>query len=439
MNRLTIRDQKSTAWAFTAILSYLTVIAVLLSPQFYYTGKIGPSEPFHGERVIISALIILIAVACSDRVRIPVNRVSFGLILITTSVTISLLSNIVLFGLNPSYYDVLFILLWVTYVLIFIVIGGNISIKTAQSCLILSLVITILIAVFALFQSAGNQFALETLRPIYTERSIRHVRLSPTATTSNPNSLGKLVLIPLFTFFALSYRSIIKKREHKDIMYSILFAFLALLFFSIIVISDARSALIGAIVGVCVIITSLKFSQVGNHKYEQWITRGIILVVILILYISIFVLEVGRIGNLQNILQDNSLQTRFYRWKQILPLILDHPLIGHGPDDRFISQVSFEYIDSGVLAWWYFFGIVGVLSYLYFVIGVIRVGFNGLRNKHMFQDRPIIWSSSVAVLGWFSGTLVVWIFAGVPNSQRVFTFALIIVAFIFNSTTETTS
>jgi O-antigen ligase len=425
-------------WFSMSFLSYIVVAAVLLSPQFSPTGDIGPAEILRADQLLLPILILLLMLVHVDAIHIPVNRVSLGLVAITVVISVSLMLNTLLFALRPTIGDTFDVLIWSTYALTFIIIGGNINPKIARRCLKLSLVVTLLIAVFGLFQSVGNQFALELLRPVYTERSIRDVSISPTATTSNPNTLGKLVLIPLFVFFALFYRSLVTKNGQQNPAHSVIFACLLAMFFSITIISDSRSALVGAVVGFCVIGAVLIFSQLGDNSRRRLIIGGTTVGLGLSLYLSIFVFEIGRIGNLQQILQDRSLQIRFNRWRQILPFILDRPLIGHGPAPQFRKSLKFDYIDSGVLSWWYHYGIAGVLCYLYLALGAIQLGIRGLRNSNLFRDQPVLWSCSVAITGWFSGTLVVWTVAGVPQSRRVFTFALIVATFIMANLIEST-
>ncbi|WP_225871851.1 O-antigen ligase family protein [Halosegnis rubeus] len=309
------------------------------------------------------------------------------------------------------------------------IIGGNASLDVAERCFKLILLTTVLISLFAITQALEFQFAVTTLGELYTVRSPRVVAISPTGTTSNPNTLGKLVLLPLFAFFGLFYRSIVSTGA-VNILRTVLWGGSALLSGLIIILSDSRSALVGAILGLGIILCTLILVQLGSSKRRRLVIGGTAVTVLSGLILSIFVLDIGRIGDLQHPLEDNSLQRRFTKWEAILPIILERPLIGHGPSNRFIEEVSFRYIDSGVLSWLYHYGILGVLSYLYLVLGAVRLGVSGLSDENLFQERPVLWSASVAVLGWLSGTLAVWTVAGVPQSRRVFALVVFVAALV---------
>jgi O-antigen ligase len=237
-------------------------------------------------------------------------------------------------------------------------------------------------------------------------------------------------MIPFFSFFALFYASINAGGWRTDKLRPVVWATLSLLFFTMIIVVDSRSALAGAAAGIVVVSLLLVKARIGDDRLRENAVKYSLAAVSLILVLSIFVLDIGRIGNLQNILEDSSLKTRLVRWEKILPLILERPFLGHGPSKQFVTEVDFEHIDSGFLSWAYHYGIAGVLSYLYLSLGAIQLGWKKLKEPCFFETQPLVWSGSVAVIGWFSGTLITWLFAGVPQSRRVFLFAIIIAAFV---------
>lgn len=420
----------------STVLLYLTTLAVLLSPQFSPTGNIGPSGLLRADQLIIPTLIILLAVIDPKRIRLLMTRLSLGLLAISVVITTSLILNIFLFGLDPAAGDLFDILIWSTYAIMFMIVGGSISPSIAEQCFKFVLIITTLIATFALLQAVEIQFAVKTISEFYTTRSPRKVGISPTGTTANPNTLGKLSLVPLFAFFALFYRSLVRKEQAAPLR-KVLWGGSSLLFGSIIIISDSRSALGAAVIGFGIIGSALVLGRVGDSKRRSLVISGTAIAVFSALILAIFVLDIGRIGDLQHPLQDESLQRRFTKWNAILPFLLERPIIGHGPSNRFVREVSFRYIDSGTLSWFYHYGIIGVLSYLYLVLGAVRLGIRGLTNTDLFRNSPIMWSGAVAVLGWFGGTIAAWTVVGVPQQRQTFTFALLIaslVATYFNGT-----
>jgi len=420
----------STSRRLSAFLVYLIILAVLVSPQFSPFGAIGPDGILRGDQILIPFLIVLLVVVNRDRLRIPLSRISIGLFAITAAITTSLIINTIFLDLNPSAGELFDVLIWTTYTLMFMVVGGNLSGEIAERGFGLVLVLTIVIAIFAVLQAAGNHFAIETLGSVYTDRLSRLVNVAPTATTSNPNTLAKLVLIPLFAFAALAYRSITGNNGHSSLFRTILFGALAVAFGAIIVMSDSRSGLIAAMVGLGIVSLGFVYGRVGDDRRRTIILLAGTVLGITLVFLAIFVFEVGRIGNLQHLFQDSSLQRRFEKWNRIVPIILEQPIIGHGPAPLYQARVSFTHIDSGVLSWWYHYGLLGVVSYLYLVLGIVRLGLQGLMNVDLFQDRPILWSAAVAAAGWFSGTLAAWTVAGVPQSRRVFTFTLLIAVFV---------
>lgn len=419
----------------STFLLYLTTFAILLSPQFSPTGNIGPSGILRADQLILPTLVISLAATNITGIRLPVTRLSLGLLAMTLVIPASIISNTFIFGLVPVVGDLFDILIWFTYAVMFMVVGGNVSSDIAERCIKFILAVTVFIAIFAHLQAVEVQFAVKTIGGFYTARSPRIVGLSPTGTTSNPNTLGKLVLVPLFAFFALLYRSLVGT-EQVDQFRTALLGGGVFLFGSVIIMSDSRSALGAAVIGLSIISSALIFGQIGNSNRRRLVISGTAIAVFLSLILTIFVLEIGRIGYLQHPFQDDSLQRRFSIWKSILPIILQRPLLGHGPSKQFVGEMSFKYIESGVLSWFYHYGIIGILSYLYLVLGAIRLGIRGLINKDLFQNRPIMWSGAVAVLGWFSGTLAAWMVVGVPQSRQVFTLAILVAALTSTSLYE---
>jgi O-antigen ligase len=426
MNSRPLGEDKSVV----SLLAYAIVLSILLSPDFSLGGSPDPTGLLRPEYLLLPLLVVLIWIYNSSRLRIPLNRVAFGLGLITTTIFISSLLNAAVWGVGFSIGDAFDILIWFTYTAAFFTISGNLSERTAEQSLWIGLLTTVPILLLAFSQAAGFQFAIENIRVLFTERSARVVQIAPTATTSNPNTLGKLAIIPFFSFFALFYRSINAGRWKANKLRPAVWAGLSLLFFMTIILVDSRSALAGSVVGIGVVGLLLVKARIGDDRLRKDAVKYSLAAVSLILVLSIFVFDVGRIGNLQNVLADSSLRTRLVRWEVILPMIFERPFFGHGPSKQFVAEVGFEHIDSGFLSWAYHYGLAGVLCYLYLTLGAIQLGWQKLKEPSLFETQPLVWSGSVAVVGWFSGTLITWIFAGVPQSRRVFLFALIITALI---------
>lgn len=415
------------------LLSYFIVSTVLLSPQFSLSGGISPDGLIRIDQVAIPFGVVVLALLCRDNVRLPVNRVTCGLLLVNFSIVSSLVANSILSGLIPELGNIFNILIWLTYTLMFLIIGGNLSEDVSNRSFVLTIGLTIVIGVFALLQASGTSLAVETIGSIYTNHEPYRIVLSPTATTTSPNTLGIIFIIPLFACLALFYRSAMRTGTRPNIPQILIWGFLSAVFGGLIILTDARSALAATVAGLPLVIVGVLQARIGSDRRRKFLVSGTLFFMLIAIILSIFVLEIGRVAYLQNPFQDQSLMQRIEKWPILFQMILERPIIGHGPGNLFVNTgTETLYFDSGFLSWWYQYGLVGVAGYLYFALGVVRLGYRGLTDIELFERSAFLWGAAVAITGWFSGTLVAWIFVTVPQNRRAFTLALLTAAFVLS-------
>jgi len=201
-------------------------------------------------------------------------------------------------------------------------------------------------------------------------------------------------------------------------------------------ITYSRTGIVIVLVGVAFIclVFVLNLSQEIRTKIIYF---GFIMSIIFSLFVfSVFLFDIGRYYGLVSLGQDDSLQTRFRIWKTVLPLITESPLIGYGPSRAgLLMREQFgSVVDSGILRWWYHYGILGVGAVLFFFISIFRDSISLiLREKH-FTDYPLTWSAIVVTGGWIPGALLVWIFLPVMRYSRSFTLFLILSCVVISRT-----
>lgn len=412
-----------------ALLSYLSVVAVLTSPQFTPLSTVGPAGILRGDQILIPLLIIALTLTYADEFTIPSSYLLWGLVGITVTIGVSTVINAQLYGTGVDVGDLFDILVWATYAGTVVAVGGNLPRAVARHALRLAVVVTTLIAVIAVLQSMAVPFAIEVLAPVYTHNAhLRVIARRPTATTLNPNTLGILLSIPLYYAVARSYRSFVL--EESLIRYSSVvgWALVALLCSYVILLTGSRSALLAVVAGLSTIAVVVHTGDAGIRKRRFFLlgTGAVMVTVALVLIVVVF--EVGRYDYLANPLQDPSLQKRFEIWSVTLPLIRNRPLLGHGPSKDALYAAGLMFVDSGFLSWLFHYGIVGIFAYGLTLAGTLRAALGKVLAVGTFERDPVFWAASVAVVGWVAGSTVAWSVAGIVQNRRLFAFAVLFMA-----------
>lgn len=398
-------------------------VAILLGPYFTPFSVFGPEGILRADQVLIPILVIVLIIFRSDRFVIPNNPVVFAIASIVGFISLSIFTNEFLHEGATGIGDLFDLIIWISYLALVVTVPGNISTELAKRTILLIIGLSIGIALLGILQWYNVSVTTEMIASLYTTR-LDTVGRSPTATLQNPNSLGKLLLLPFFFSLAQLYQTYSTRSLIEKIQKLAFWSVLATIFATVVVVSNSRSALVGLIFGLIITISIITLAGIGDRRKRLKILSMISILAFVGLYLVIAVLEVGRIAALQNPLQDNSLRTRFIIWEMILPVILERPLHGYGPSKAAQLEVGVAHIDSGFLSWWYHYGLLGVASFILFIFGCVKTSLYNVLDKAVFEQRPVFWSMGIGIIGWFSAAVLVWGFAAVPQDRRVFTLIL---------------
>ena len=411
------------------LLLYLLAVMVLLSPYFTPFSNIGPGGILRGDQVLIPFLVLTIVLFHLDGFVVPNNLIVIAIALLVGLISLSIFMNWFHYQGSTGIGDLYDVVIWIMYFCLVAAISGNISTEQARRTILFIIGLLIGVAGLAILQSVNIGVATETIAPIYTTR-LDTITRSPTATLKNPNSLGKIMLFPFLFSLAQAFRIYVTESVADNTWNFASWLLLCALFATVIIASDARSVLVGLIFASSVIGAVVVLEKIGDDLKRHKLVAVTTISMIVGLYLLIAVFEVGRIASLQNPLQDNSLQTRFILWERILPVILERPLIGYGPSKTAQLAAGVPYVDSGFLSWWYHYGLFGIIAYILFICGSIKSGLNTVINRTVFVQYPVFWSAGLATIGWITGSILIWGFAGVPQDRRVFTLILFILSLI---------
>lgn len=412
-----------------SLLLYSLAVAILLGPYFTPFSVLGPEGILRADQVLIPILVTTLVVLHSNRFVIPNNPVVLAIASIVGFIALAIFTNTVLYGGTTGIGDLFDVIIWISYLALIVTVPGNISIEQAKNTILLIMGVSTGIALLGILQWYNVSVTTEIIAPLYTTR-LDTVGRAPTATLQNPNSLGKLMLLPFFFSLAQVYQIYATNSMVGNIRKQAFWSVLTTTFAATVVVSNSRSALVGLIFGLATIALFIILEQIGDSNKRQNILTAVVMFGFVGLYLVIFVFEVGRIEDLQNPLQDNSLRTRFSIWETILPVILERPLLGYGPSKSAQLEVGVAYIDSGFLSWWYHYGLSGVGAFILLVLGAIKLGLLSVFNKPVFEQSPVFWSTGIGIVGWFSSSVVVWGFAAVLQDRRVFTLVLFVLSLL---------
>jgi O-antigen ligase len=415
-----------------SLLLYSLAVAILLGPYFTPFSVFGPEGILRADQVLIPILVTTLVVLHSDRFVIPNNPVVFAIGLIVGFMSLAIFTNAVLYAGTTGIGDLFDVIIWISYLALVVTVPGNISIEQAKQTILVIIGLSTGIALLGILQWYNVSVTTEIIAPLYTTR-LDTIGRAPTATLQNPNSLGKLMLLPFFFSLARVYQIYATNSLVGGAQKLSFWSILTTIFAATVIVSKSRSALVGLMFGLAIIVLLITLEQIGDSKKRQNILTVVVVFGFIGLYLVISVFEVGQITNLQNPLQDNSLRTRFSIWENIIPFILERPLLGYGPSKSAQLEVGIPYIDSGYLSWWYHYGLVGLTAFGAVILGGLRTGISTMTNKILFKKNPVFWSTAVAITGWFCGAVVVGGFAGVLQDRRVFTLILLVISLLITA------
>jgi len=277
-----------------------------------------------------------------------------------------------------------------------------------------------IVAIYGIFQTLSIDFLPRDF--------IRASWTSPFATIGNPIFFGSYLLLVAPLPMAL----FTKGRTSKIIGIA-----LSLLFFAAIFMSWSR----GAWLGLFVLLILFFFLQP-----DRWLKTILTLSTILILIILAVAISVSGTSFLDRFLSafssgpENSLNQRLYIWRMSLPLILEKPFFGWGPDafglafPQNATQESlhlfggYVYVDKAhcdLLQVAVTLGLVGLAAYLAFLVRLFSLGFGGRKKDPLIPFLlPGLLGYIVSLQLSFSVVSVAplfWVLAGMsledPNSE----------------------
>lgn len=287
---------------------------------------------------------------------------------------------------------------------------------------------TTLVSAYALSQ----HFGFDPLFEQFTERNI-HQR--PYSTIGNPNFLGAFLVLtlPVFSLFFLKTKKI----------YHLIFS---LLIFSALIITYTRSAMIGFVMTVLLLIAYRLIEPNIKKEFRSLLLSFTIIIVLLNSYSHGFVAE--RFLSISSeaktvISKDEDYErtgsNRIYIWTKTLALIKERPLTGYGLEnlgtvfnasyneetiERFGRLITFdkahnEYLHIAVTT-----GIPSLLFYLSFLIIVL---FKGVaHSRHDWRYLPFLIGAAAYLVQAFFNISVIsvaplfWIFLGILANPFVF-------------------
>ncbi|WP_157971650.1 O-antigen ligase family protein [Halorussus litoreus] len=343
-----------------------------------------------------------------------------------------MLFSIVSHEYPPRMSEIFDVIIWLSYTLFVMVIAPIVPSSTAQKGILLILVLSVATVVLAILQSLNIPIASEVIAPLYaTERHMQDLTRRPTATTINPNIYAQFLALPLLVSFSLTLASG-RPEASAWLRRRAAFFFTSFIFTAIGVLATySRTGLLINILGALMVIALILLTGVGSVNWRKRIVAvsSVSFLVAFVAFLSIGE-GIGRFSELTNPMEARSLQVRFDKWEQILPIISESPIIGYGPSKLELNSIPVSIIDSGTLAWWFHYGLLGVVSFLGLMIVIFVLGTQTLTNTRILDKSPVGWSAGVAVTGWTFGSLALWPIKPLPQSRRVFTLYLILVVFV---------
>lgn len=419
-----------SSWGKLGNFGIYTLVAVTIwSPYFTPPVTIGPEGFVRLDQIVLPLLVVTAGLIQHPRLRLSTSPITILLLCCTLSISISVIFGPFYNGYRVRTGDVFDIFVWFGYSLFVMVVTPSLPSPTAKRGVILTLILSVCASVLALFQTLDFSLASEVLGPLYaSDTHLQYIVRRPTGTTINPNVFAQFLSLPMLISFAVVIHA--GRSETPDWLrrwrpYFIVSLIVLLLG---ILSTLSRTGLVTAFVGSCTVLVVVMLFGIGKRVWR----KRIIVVSFVSFAISLFTFVLfeggmSRFSELANPLEASSLQVRFEKWEQVLPLIMESPLIGHGPSKQALNSLSVTFIDSGVLSWIFHFGVIGMIAFIALVIAILGFGCQILTSKSVFKQTPLGWSTVAAVVGWTVGSLVVWPVKPVAQSRRAFTLYLILI------------
>lgn len=411
---------------------YLLIIATIWSPYFTPPSTIGPQGILRLDQIVLPLVVVGLAISQVPNLRISVSSPGAICLVITVLVLLSTLFGVFNHGYPLRISDVFDLIIWSTYALFILVVAAVLPSMVARKGTILLIIAGTLAAILSILQILDFSIANEAIGPLYTyDPHLRTLGRRTTGPTVNPNIFGQLLSIPLFLSFALILSASRGNAPNWLTKRSPIFATSFVITGAGILATYSRTSLLTAAIGCTTIVMIVLVCRLGASLWRKRLLATIVTGIAGVSFaLPLFGIDLGRFARLSNPLQAHSLQMRFAKWEKVLPYIIESSILGHGPSKLGLGTLAPFAIDSGVLSWWFHYGIIGVFALLAFLVVIFVVGVRTFTDARTFETDPIGWAAAAALIGWTSGTIAVWPVMTVAQSRRNFTLFLILVVFV---------
>ena len=239
----------------------------------------------------------------------------------------------------------------ITYVLLSAVFAFCIkTLDQAQRLLRALCFATILICLYGIVQFLCMQLLgispLQSFRPPELQQALhRHSFIS--GTMGNANFLGRYLVLMLPLFAAFYARA-------AGLRQTLLWAAASLLGFATLMLTYSRASLVGIVVaGLVFVMMTRAAGPACRRRLKRLLGAGLILVLAIGLTSqmisgssprSFFNTFANRAVEAFDFTEGDGLGTRLFTWRHSIPVILERPWFGHGPDTGFdaLRMVNFE-------------------------------------------------------------------------------------------------
>jgi hypothetical protein len=426
-------------------LLYSLVFAVFLSPYFTPPSTLGPEGIIRLDQVVIVLLVSYIFAHTYSSLNLELNLFTLSLLGLTIVIFASYFNGIVFFGHPNRLGDVYDAAIWGAYFISSALLIGAISINTTRKMIYMILLGSFMVSLLGLLQILDLWSSTSIVQTLYAPGKFETSgRID--AVETNPNVYANLLMIPALTMLAYLGRGTLSYVQRYSVgsrsVEYIGFVLIAFFFVSVnIFFTYSRAVLVSTIVGgiLAISIVYLKFYGWPKVAHLSILPIGGAILLLVISQVNAGI-PVGRYAELFDLATDNSFQTRIARWQQVLPLLSESLILGRGPlNNGYIPELGVNYIDNGILSWWYQYGLLGLLLSITAWLSVLRYGIQVVKRNGNFERYPLIWSFSLGVLAYTLALPLVRTFYPVLQYRRPFMLYLISIVILISTHRLTTN
>lgn len=415
-------------------ISFLLIFSIFVSPYFTPLRTLGPDGILRLDQVLSVALIIIIGFFYKDKLAISKDPISILLFIMILHIAVSFVYGTHSIGHSTRVGHIYNIIIWGSYFATFTLVAANFPVmrlKQAVYVMIIGVTYTLFLGFIQIFDI---WFSVDSLSTIYS--STKYGESSRVDTIEgNANMYGQLLLLPCFILMAESIRvisrrvSIQKVTTVMNIYHSSIFLILLGTLINIYF-TYSRTIFVVLVLGTILFIP-LTFHTL--HFDIRHLLTGFSMILTGAIFSGTYLYHnnlLWRYFELFTIVQSPSFQIRIERWIETIPVIIQSPLVGHGPSRDGFLAVSIPIIDSGILGWWYHFGLVGVIVLGLIFIYVLKYNWYIMNNTNPHQQYGIVWSLSVGLVMYSITIPVMWVVLPVPRYRRAWILYILMSAMV---------